>query len=172
MTFDDPPMQKLAKAGLSAQAGRSGERRGTTQGDAAEEDEGEDLGLDEEFARELDNPAKRAVPAQRTVWVPPDPKPVEAPASLSQSDIFSVVVSNKGDITECVSGQKLQSEDGTRKVVVRWSILPSGKVAEVATETPQYRGTPLALCLEAKVRAWTFPQHRAQGGPVRFPFVF
>jgi hypothetical protein len=165
-------MQKLAKADLSAQSGRSGERRAASQADAAEEDDGEDLGLDEEFARELDDPAKRAVPAKRTVYIPADPKPLEAPASLAQSDIFSVVVSNRGDITECVSGQKLQSEDGTRKVVVRWSILPSGKVTEVATETPSYRGTPLALCLEGKIRAWTFPKHREQGGPVRFPFVF
>jgi len=172
VTFDDPPMQKLAKAELSAQPGRSGERRAAAEDDAAEEDEGEDLGLDEEFARELDNPAKRVVPAKRTVWVPPDPKPVEAPASLAQSDIFSVVVSNKGDITECVSAQKPQSDESPRRVVVRWSILPSGKVTEVATETPEYRGTPLALCLEGKVRAWTFPKHREQGGPVRFPFVF
>jgi hypothetical protein len=170
--FDEPPMQKLAKAALPAQAGRSGDRRAAAQADAAEEDEGEDLGLDKAFARELDNPAKRAVPAKRTVYIPPDPKPLEAPASLAQSDIFSVVVSNKGDITECVSAQKLQSEEGNRRVVVRWSILPSGKVTEVATETPQYRGTPLALCLEGKVRAWTFPKHREQGGPVRFPFVF
>jgi hypothetical protein len=57
-------------------------------------------------------------------------------------------------------------------VVLRWSILPSGKVTEVVTETAEYRGTPLALCLEGKVRAWTFPKHREQGSPVRFPFVF
>ena len=91
------------------------------------EDDSEDLGLDKEFARELDDPAKRAVPAKRTVWIPPDPKPVEAPASLSQSDIFSVVVSNKGDITERVSAQKLQSEEGTRRVVMSWTILPAAR---------------------------------------------
>jgi hypothetical protein len=57
-------------------------------------------------------------------------------------------------------------------VVMSWTILPSGKVTDVDTETRAYQGTPLALCLEGKIRAWTFPQHHEQGGPVRFPFVF
>jgi hypothetical protein len=172
VTFEEPPMPKRAKAEVSAPAGRAGNERAASAQEAAEEDDSEDLGLDQEFARELDNPAKRAVPAKRTVYIPPDPKPMEAPASLSQSDIFSVVVSNKGDITECVSAQKLQSEEGSRRVVMRWTILPSGKVTDVDTETRAYQGTPLALCLEGKIREWTFPKHQEQGGPVRFPFVF
>jgi hypothetical protein len=173
VTFNDPPMPKGAKAEVSAaQPGRSGEGRGASAQDAAEEDDSEDLGLDKEFARELDNPAKRAVPAQRTVYIPPDPKPLAAPASLAQSDIFSVVLSNKGDIAECVSAQKLQSAEGTRRVVMRWTILPSGKVTDVDTDTRAYQGTPLALCLEGKIQARTFPKHQEQGAPVHFPFVF
>lgn len=172
VTFDDPPMPKGAKAEVSALASRTGDARGASPQDAVEEDDSDDLGLDKEFERELSDPAKRAVPAKRTVYIPPDPKPLAAPASLAQSDIFSVVVSNKGDITECVSAQKLQSEEGNRRVVVRWTILPSGKVTDVDTETRAYQGTPLALCLEGKIRAWTFPKHQEQGGPVRFPFVF
>jgi hypothetical protein len=62
-------------------------------------------------------------------------------------------------------------DEGTR-VVVRWSILPSGEVSEVVTETASLRGTSFARCIEAKVRAWDFPKHQEQGGPVRFPFVF
>jgi hypothetical protein len=169
----DPSMQRLAKAELPAQPEPSARKSVASQAAAEEtEEDSEDLEFDKEFARELDDPSKRAVPAKRTVWIPPDPKPVETAASLTQSDIFSVVVANKGDITSCVSAQKLQSEEGTRKVVLSWSILPSGKVTDVVTETAEYRGTPLALCLEGKVRAWTFPKHREQGGPVRFPFVF
>ena len=168
----DPSMQKLAKAELPTQPESSADRRMAAQAAAEEEEESDGLTFDEEFERELTDPSKRAVPAKRTVWIPPDPKSVEPPASLAQSDIFSVVVASKGDIASCVSAQKLQSEEGPRKVVLRWSILPSGKVTEVVTETAEYRGTPLALCLEGKVRAWTFPKHREQGAPVRFPFVF
>lgn len=169
----DPSMQKLAKVEVQAQSEPSaGKGVASPAAKAVEEEDDEDLGLDEEFERELNDPTKRATPAKRTVWIPPDPKSPEPAASLTQSDIFSVVVANKGDIASCVSAQKLQSEEGTRKVVLRWSILPSGKVTEVVTETAEYRGTPLALCLEGKVRAWTFPKHREQGSPVRFPFVF
>lgn len=172
VTFEDPAMAKQAKAEVSTPSSRSGPERVASAQQAAEEDDSEDLGLDKEFERELSDPAKRAVPMKRTVYIPPDPKPLAAPSALSQSDIFSVVVSNKGDITECVSAQKLQSEQGTRRVVVRWTILPSGKVTDVDTETRSYQGTPLALCLEGKIREWTFPKHQQEGGPVRFPFVF
>ena len=165
-------MQKLAKAELPAQPEPSADKREAAQAAAEEEEDSDGLTFDEEFERELTDPSKRAVPAKRTVWIPPDPKSAETPVSLAQSDIFSVVVANKGDITACVSAQKLQSGEGTRKVVLRWSILPGGKVTEVVTETAGYQGTPLALCLEGKVRAWTFPKHREQGAPVRFPFVF
>jgi hypothetical protein len=168
----DPSLQKLAKAEVSAQSESSAGKGMASPAAKADEEDDEDLGLDQDFAKELDDPSKRAVPAKRTVWIPPDPKSPEPAASLTQSDIFSVVVANKGDITACVSAQKLQAGEGPRKVVLRWSILPSGKVTEVVTETAEYRGTPLALCLEGKVRAWTFPKHREQGSPVRFPFVF
>jgi hypothetical protein len=168
----DPSLQKLAKAEVSAQSEPSADKGAAPPAAKADEEDEEDLGLDEEFARELDDASKRAVPAKRTVWIPPDPKSPEPAVSLAQSDIFSVVVANKGDIAACVSAQKLQAGESPRKVVLRWSILPSGKVTEVVTETAEYRGTPLALCLEEKVRAWTFPKHREQGSPVRFPFVF
>lgn len=165
-------MARLAKAELPARFESAAGQRVASPAAVETEEDDEDLGLDKEFARELDNPARRAVPMKRTVWVPPELKPEELPASLTQSDIFSVVVANKGDIAACVSAQKLPSAEGPRKVVVRWTILPSGAVTEAVTETREYQGTPLALCLEGKVRAWTFPRHREQGSPVRFPFVF
>jgi hypothetical protein len=136
-----------------------------------EDDTDLDLGPDEDFERELaEPPAKvRAARAagERTVFVPPAPG--QPPASLAQSDVFEVVLANKGDISACAAAQP-QKEAG--RVVVRWSILPSGKVDDVVMETASLRGTPLAGCIEEKIRAWTFPKHQEQGAPVRFPFVF
>ena len=71
-----------------------------------------------------------------------------------------------------MSAQKPSSDTGAHRVVVRWTILPSGRVTDVETESTRFQGTPLALCLEGKIRAWTFPKHHEQGAPVRFPFVF
>ena len=169
----DPSMHKPTKPAPEVQsepaAQASVASRTVTK---AEEEVDPDLALDKDFERELFDPAKKAVPAKRTVYIPPDPKPAEAPASLAESDIFAVVVANKADITSCVNEQKLQSEEGNRRVVVRWTILPSGRVTDVVTETARLKGTPLALCLEDKIQHWTFPQHREQGGPVRFPFLY
>jgi hypothetical protein len=136
---------------------------------ARAEEEDADLKLDEEFARMLDDPSKRAVPPKRTVWIPPDPV---LPATLSQPDILAVVAANKGGVTACVNARKLPPGEGKRRVVMRWTLLPSGKVTEVATETAAYQGTPLALCLQEEIRSWKFPRHREPGGPIHFSFTF
>ncbi len=139
---------------------------------APAEEEELDLGPDEDFERELAEPpasvkAAAKASSERTVFVPPAPG--QPPVSLAQSDVFEVVLANKGDITACASAQP-QNEAG--RVVVRWSIRPSGKVDDVVMETASLKGTPLAGCIEEKIRAWTFPKHQEQGAPVRFPFVF
>ncbi len=138
---------------------------------APEEEDELDLGPDEDFERELAEPPASIKAAkasgERTVFVPPAPG--QPPVSLAQSDVFEVVLANKGDITAC-GGVQGHKEAG--RVVVRWSILPSGKVDDVVMETSSVKGTPLAGCIEEKIRAWTFPKHQEQGAPVRFPFVF
>lgn len=133
----------------------------------------DDLGLDEDFARELSGPApgSRSRDEAPSVYIPPV-APIQNPrVSLAQSDVFEVVLANKGEVTACADVKPRPVEPGTR-VVVRWSILPSGEVSEVVTETGSLRGTPFARCIEAKVGAWVFPRHQEPGGPVRFPFVF
>ncbi|MBZ4415650.1 AgmX/PglI C-terminal domain-containing protein [Myxococcus sp. RHSTA-1-4] len=144
---------------------------GLDEAPAAEEKSASALGPDEAYDRELSGPPPGAASArkERTVYVPPDPS--KPPAELAQSDIFEVVLANKGDITACARELQQPPKEGGR-VVVRWSILPTGKVGEVVTETASIQGTPLARCIEAKVRAWNFPRHQGQGAPVRFPFVF
>jgi hypothetical protein len=168
-----PPMRKVEKVEVALE--EEAPVKQAREAPRAEEDElDEALGPDEDFERELNGPpagAKRAV-AQRTVWVPPEPARTETPASLSQSDIFAVVLANKADISACVGAGKPQGGEEGKRVVVRWSIAPSGKVKDVVTETAAVQGTALAHCLEEKIRAWTFPKHREQGGAVRFPFVY
>ncbi|MDY7227968.1 GYF domain-containing protein [Hyalangium rubrum] len=167
-----PPLRKLAKVEVALEPEAPAEvvREAPP---VEEESVDEELGLDEDFERELSGPPSRSKGASgRTVWIPPEPTPAGPVASLAQSDVFAVVLANKGDIASCASaGKSPQVEEGQR-VVVRWTIAPSGKVTEVVTESAGFKGTPLASCLEGKIRAWTFPKHREQGGPVRFPFVF
>jgi hypothetical protein len=164
-----PAPQKVARATVPARM----EPPKPAAPQAITPEEEEDAELDAAFARELDDPSKRATPPKRTVWIPPDPTPLAVPDSLSESDIFAVVASNKADIASCFSqGKSSARADGPTRVVVGWNILPSGRVTEVLTETRAFQGTPLAICLESKILSWKFPQHREQGKPVRFPFVF
>jgi hypothetical protein len=189
-TVSPPPRARVARPSVS-DAALALEKRPSAPPPVAEtsfESEEDDLGLedeaptteektaaplgpDEAFDRELSRPPPGAASArkERTVYVPPDPS--KPPATLAQSDVFEVVLANKGDITACAREQQAPPREGGR-VVVRWSILPTGKVDEVVTETASLQGTPLARCIEAKVRAWSFPRHQEQGAPVRFPFVF
>ncbi|WP_342381193.1 AgmX/PglI C-terminal domain-containing protein [Myxococcus stipitatus] len=133
----------------------------------------DDLGLDEDFDRELSGPVagsgKREAP--RNVYVPPV-APIQNPrVTLTQSDVFEVVLAKKAEVTACANTKPRPVDEGTR-VVVRWTILPSGEVDEVVTETASLKGTAFARCVEGRVRAWVFPKHQEQGGAVRFPFVF
>jgi hypothetical protein len=166
----DPVMRKPAKAEALPEREIEFEDRAAPQPKEDELELEDDLGPDKEFARELE-PQQPANRASRTVWIPPAPVAPPTPATLAQSEVFAVVLANKGDIASCGSAQAKPVEDGTR-VVVRWTILPSGKVTDVDTESANFQGTPLADCLEGKIRTWTFPKHREQGSPVRFPFVF
>lgn len=175
-----PPARKLPKVELKKEVSAQPVSldmmdeadEAVTAREEAVEEEDEDLGLDEEFARELDGPKQRVAAAPRTAYIPPAPAAMGQPASLGQSDIFAVVLANKGDVTECINAGKPSTDEDGGKVVVSWTIVPSGKVTQVATETAEHQGTPLAGCLEAKIRSWTFPKHSGQDVPVRFPFVF
>ncbi|MBJ6762185.1 DUF4339 domain-containing protein [Myxococcaceae bacterium JPH2] len=132
---------------------------------------GEELGPDEAYAHELEHPPARPPPPKPSVWIPPDPSVKAMPATLAQEDIFTVVLANQSELATCAALPGATSNEGKR-VIVRWSILPNGRVTDVLLENGRLRGTPMARCIEGKVRAWTFTPHREQGEPVRFPFVF
>ncbi|CAM3922318.1 AgmX/PglI C-terminal domain-containing protein [Corallococcus sp. ZKHCc1 1396] len=137
--------------------------------------------FDEDFAREMgfteEADAAQAQASEqapeKTVYIPPAPS-AAGPERLSPADVSSVVLTNQPDIATCVQSFKAGTalENGGR-FQVRWSVDTSGSVSGVAMETDSLRGTPLAGCVEDRVRGWKFPVHRvALDAPVRFPFVF
>jgi hypothetical protein len=134
--------------------------------------------FDEEYARELgftDKPAP--APANRrklqNVYVPPAPGE-ELPERLTSADIMRVVVSNKASVAGCIQEHRARTEPGAKgQFVARWSVLPDGSTEGATVESAEFRGTPLAQCIEGLVRGWKFPRHRvAQQEPIRFPFTF
>ncbi|WP_426751051.1 GYF domain-containing protein [Myxococcus sp. Y35] len=146
-------------------------RQATTVAEAAVSPRSEDdLGPDEDFDRMLSGPGPNATkPQKRTVWVPPDPT---APReTLDLATVFAVVHSRRSELAACGREQAVPPQEGDR-AVLRLSVLPSGKVESITTETPWLRGTPLVRCMQQKIGAWTFPRHRTQGAPVVFRYEF
>jgi|GEM_PF-1630549 len=146
-------------------------RPATTVAEAAVSPRSEDeLGPDEDFDRVLSGPDPNAPrPQKRTVWVPPDPT---APReTLDLATVFAVVHSRRSELAACAREQSAPPREGDR-AVLRLSVLPSGKVESITTETPWLRGTPLVRCMQQKIGGWTFPRHRTQGAPVVFRYEF
>ncbi|WP_147444447.1 MULTISPECIES: AgmX/PglI C-terminal domain-containing protein [Corallococcus] len=143
----------------------------TPPGSEFDEDFAREMGFTEEAESAQAQASKQA--PEKTVYIPPAPS-AAGPERLSPSDVSSVVLTNQPAIAACVQNFKAGTalENGGR-FQVRWSVDTSGSVSGVAMETESLRGSPLAGCVEDRVRGWKFPVHRvAMDGPVRFPFVF
>jgi predicted Zn finger-like uncharacterized protein len=136
------------------------------------------LSSDDEFDKLFDTkkPASKGGSQQKTpdVYVPPAPGGGDRnlPEQLQQSDIMAVVLANKPAIVKCVNDAKKQDPGVSGKLVMRWTIQPSGKTTSVSVQTDEFRKTYMATCMTNLIKGWTFPKHRKQGSPIDFPFTF
>jgi hypothetical protein len=89
--------------------------------------------------------------------------------SLSTSDILRVIVDHKPQIIQCMQA-KPQGRSG--KIILKWSIRPSGGTTSVDVQTEELRSSPLGKCLVSLVRQLQFPRHQVQGEPIVFPFTY
>ncbi|RKG76762.1 AgmX/PglI C-terminal domain-containing protein [Corallococcus terminator] len=161
--------EEIEQARLAAAAAEAEEA--APPGSEFDEDFAREMGFTEEAESAQAQASKQA--PEKTVYIPPAPS-AAGPERLSPSDVSAVVLTNQPDISACVQNFKAGTalENGGR-FQVRWSVDTSGSVSGVAMETESLRGSPLAGCVEDRVRGWKFPVHRvAMDAPVRFPFVF
>jgi predicted Zn finger-like uncharacterized protein len=136
----------------------------------AGEVDGDDF--DELFGTKKPPKTEQAKPTQRpATYVPPEPGG-SMPDTLQQSDIMAVVLANKPAIVKCVNEQKKKDPALSGKLVMRWTIQPSGKTASVSCRTDEFRSTYMASCISGLIKGWTFPRHKKQGDPIDFPFTF
>jgi hypothetical protein len=92
------------------------------------------------------------------------------PERLTQEDIMTSVMARKPEVRECVKAQRNAEPDTHAKVVMRWTILPDGRTADVSCVSGC--STPFAICVAERIKSWTFPEHQVQGEPLDFPFTF
>jgi hypothetical protein len=110
---------------------------------------------------------------KKTTYIPPAPGGGgDVKASLEQSDIMEVVLANKAGLAKCAEEQRKKEPGTSGKLVMRWTILTSGKTSNVGVVSEEFKGTYMASCVGNLIKGWTFPKHKTQGEPVSFPFKF
>ena len=92
--------------------------------------------------------------------------------SLQTSDVMQVVLGNKPKIVECVQQQKAKQPGLSGKLVMKWTILPSGRTTGVAVQSEDLKSTYMANCITILIKGMSFPKHKVQGEPIVFPFTF
>jgi len=109
----------------------------------------------------------------KTVYVPGEAGAgADLKESLGQADVLQTVTSHKGKFVDCVNQQKAKQPGLSGKLVMRWTILPSGKVTNVQVQSEEFKSTYMANCMTILIKGMTFPKHKVQGEPVTFPFSF
>jgi predicted Zn finger-like uncharacterized protein len=109
---------------------------------------------------------------KKTVYVPEEPGRGAQKESLEKSDIMAVVLENKSKIADCVNQQKAKQPGLTGQLVMRWTILPSGRTSGVSVQSDEFKATYMATCISGLVKSMQFPRHKVQGEPIVFPFRF
>jgi Ca-activated chloride channel family protein len=111
---------------------------------------------------------------RRDIYIPPAPggASAEVKESLGQSDIMQVVKWNVPAIQACVGKQREKDPGLSGKIVIKWTILTSGKTAKIEIVSLEFKDTYLASCLSGLIKTWQFPRTATQGDPVVFPFKF
>ncbi|MCU0696178.1 MAG: adventurous gliding motility protein GltJ [Myxococcaceae bacterium] len=124
-------------------------------------------------AREEPKSAETSPMKKKEVYVPPAPGSGggELKETLEKSDVFETVIANKAGLAKCAEEQR-KREGGGGKIVMRWTIDPSGSVKGVSVVTEELKGSYMAQCMTTLIKSMKFPRHKKQGEPTEFPFKF
>ena len=127
--------------------------------------------IDDLFESEFRQQPKKAPPKSGGTYIPPAPGGGGKPQQLSQGDIAGVVVGHKAELKSCATNYK-QKHGGSGTVVMRWTILPTGRTSGVkAVKGTEHK--ELAGCIGNLVNGWRFPAYSGpQMAPIDFPFQF
>lgn len=119
-------------------------------------------------------PKEEPKPEKKTAgYIPPAPGgSSDLKDELSSSDVMEVVLANKASLGKCVEEQRKKDPGTSGKLLMKWTILPSGRTSNVSVASDEFKGTPIATCVGTLIKGMTFPKHKKQGDPITFPFKF
>ncbi|MCA2979592.1 MAG: adventurous gliding motility protein GltJ [Myxococcaceae bacterium] len=112
-------------------------------------------------------------PKKKGGYIPPPPGSAggDVKEEFDKNDMMEVLLANKAGLARCAEEQR-KREGGGGKIVMRWTIDTSGAVKSVGVVTEEFKGSYMAQCMSALIKAMKFPRHKKQGEPVEFPFKF
>lgn len=102
---------------------------------------------------------------------PPVVQPSATPVELDKGDVLAALMPHMTELEACTAEEGKRSPGSHGRVVMRWTVLPSGVVSEVADATPN-GPAELVTCFGAALRTVRFPVHEKQGAPIEFPFTY
>jgi TonB family protein len=75
-------------------------------------------------------------------------------------------------IQHCYEKELKRNPSLKGKVVVRFSIMPSGRTGDIEIEENTLGNDAVGACIRTAIRGWTFPFKPDDEVPVAYPFVF
>jgi TonB family protein len=91
---------------------------------------------------------------------------------LNPETIKDVIHEHHAELRTCALKRAPAAQATAGKIIVGFTILPTGKVAEVATQSSTLQEPELEACLLGLVRTWTFPKPKKGPVGINFPFRF
>lgn len=132
-----------------------------------------------------DGKPKKAAPKEETksesastkkkdVYIPPPPGSAggDLKDEITQGDVTETVLANKGSLANCAQEHRKREPGVSGKLVMRWTVLTSGKVSNVGLVTEEFKGTYMAQCVAGVIKGMTFPRSKKQSDAFQFPFKF
>ncbi|AKF80386.1 hypothetical protein MFUL124B02_11925 [Myxococcus fulvus 124B02] len=101
-----------------------------------------------------------------------DAAPEVDSSEVDRDALARYVRARKGAIQSCYEKELKRNPSLKGKVVVRFSITPSGRVGDFDIDENTLGNEAVASCIRAAIRAWVFPFKPDSDATVSYPFVF
>jgi TonB family protein len=93
-------------------------------------------------------------------------------SDVDREALARYVKARKSAIQNCYERELKRNPSLKGRVVVRFSITPAGRSAEIEIEENSLGNEAVASCIRTVIRTWVFPFKPSSGVTVSYPFVF
>jgi hypothetical protein len=96
----------------------------------------------------------------------------EVRGQLDRELIAKVINEHMGEIRGCYERALLKEAGLAGKLVLEWTIEPTGVVSDIRVKNATLRGPEVPNCIVGSVKSWAFPKPKGGNVVVSYPFLF